>query len=84
MSKTQQTFWELIESFRSKRKHGERPTSITHLAEMCGISRNYFYRVANGESEPSDYIIERISAGLGIRVKEVYECCLEQRRRNNG
>ena len=50
------------------RKFGEPPISIAEVAEVCGVSRPYFYILMTTSTMPALPLLERLSAGLGVSV----------------
>lgn len=45
--------------------------SVAQLAELTGLSRQYIYRVLNGEHVPSLVVAEKIAKNLGLHIETV-------------
>jgi gp16 family phage-associated protein len=45
--------------------------SVAELAEKTGLSRQYIYRVLNGEHVPTLAVAEKIASKLGLHISTV-------------
>lgn len=51
----------------------EEGMTIQKLSKLTGVSRTHLYRICNNESEPSFYILHKLSRVLSVDVVEYYK-----------
>lgn len=56
-----------------KRLRTEQGFSQSRFAEMVGVSRRYLIKLEAAQASPTLDMMERIAAGLGVRVRDMVD-----------
>lgn len=73
MPRTQQTGTKAVRDFVNKVKAKMKAADIgvAELAEKTALSRQYIYRILNGEHIPTLSVAEKIASALGLHIETV-------------
>ena len=53
----------------------EKGWSQDHLAYEAGVHRTYMGDIERGERNPSLFNLLKITTALGVRLRDLFECC---------
>ena len=65
---------------RVRRLRSEKKLTQEKFAELCGISPRYISELERGETNVTVNILETVAAGLGIRLKDLFDIEHESER----
>lgn len=65
------TLADLVAEAQGVRDPFKVPKTKAEIAELCGVTRQYLYKLLAGESYPSEWTISKLAHGLGVSVETV-------------